>query len=302
VDAPEDIARIVPPSRAGGVLLTSRHPNWQGRFRDIRLKAFSRDDSESYLLTASGSEERKVAHEIADVLGDLPLALAHATAYVQQTGTTLAHYRELLIRDRPRLLTIDKKVPDYDLSVAKALTLNFESLEKMPEALLFLRIIAYLGPDAIPLSMFSGQSYLPQPLRSTTTDKLNMDQLVACLLNYSLVSRHENAISLHRLVQAVTRDQLSFEKRAGMARTALRLLMDAFPGDSDRSEQRNTCASLLPHLLAAARHCTDLRTAPKQTSLLLNRAGRYLELIGEWKRAAGLNRQAFELGDTRYDQ
>ncbi|MCP4678560.1 MAG: hypothetical protein GY854_24225 [Deltaproteobacteria bacterium] len=302
VDAPADIARIVPPSRGGGMLLTSRHPHWRGQFREIPLEAFSPDDSVSYLLTASGSQERKAAREVAAALGYLPLALAHAAAYIQQTGTTLAQYLELLVIDRPRLFSAQGSIPNYDLSVAKALTLNFESLAEIPEALLFLQVIAFLGPDGIPLSMFSGQSFLPEPLRSATTDKLVMNQVVARLLDYSIVSRHENTISLHRLVQAVTRDGLPVDKKVRTARTALRLLLDAFPGDSDRSERRDTCASLLPHLLAAARHCTDLETAPKKISLLLNRAGRYLDVIGEYERAAGLNRRALELGDLRYDQ
>ena len=302
VDTPADVSRILPPIRGGGVLLTSRRPHWRGQFREIQLVAFSRQDSVNYLLAASGSGEQAAAREVADALGDLPLALAHAAAYIQQTHTTLSQYRQLLITDRPRLFSVQGRIPDYDLSVAKALTVNFGSLAEVPEALLLLRIIAFLGPDGIPFSLFRGQPFLPEPLRSATTDQLMMNDLVARLLAYSLVSRQQETISLHRLVQAVTRDQLSPEQRAETAQTALLLMRDAFPSDAQRSDRRDVCASLLPHLLAAARHCTDLGTSPKEASLLLNRAGRYLDAIGEYERAASVNRRAFELGDTRYDQ
>ena len=85
-------------------------------------------------------------------------------------------------------------------------------------------------------------------------DPLACDDALAALRRYSLVEVREEALSVHRLVQAVARDRLAEDARRTWAEAAVRLVNGAFPFDSDDVRTWPECARLLPHALAAARH------------------------------------------------
>jgi hypothetical protein len=73
--------RFIPPENAHN-LFTTRLTNWLGEADELRVDKFPRDTAIDFLLAqASPEENRDTAGRLADALGDLPLALAHARAY-----------------------------------------------------------------------------------------------------------------------------------------------------------------------------------------------------------------------------
>ncbi|MEA2045942.1 MAG: tetratricopeptide repeat protein [Euryarchaeota archaeon] len=131
-------------------------------------------------------------------------------------------------------------------------------------------------------------------------DELKFDDAVATLMRYSLMTVADASLSVHRLVQTVTRDRLSDEEREGWAEAAARLVNEAFPYDSDDVRTWPECSLLLPHALAAAEHAKGLGMAPKATGRLLNQVGGYLRGRAEFGVAKSAHERALEIGERAY--
>ena len=79
-------------------------------------------------------------------------------------------------------------------------------------------------------------------------DELAARDAVAALRRYSLVRpAGDGAVSVHRLVQAVTADQMPDELRGAWRRAAAALVEAALPGDPRQPGTWPVFAALLPH-------------------------------------------------------
>ncbi|HNT72062.1 MAG TPA: hypothetical protein PKK92_03270, partial [Methanothrix sp.] len=87
---PENLTDYLPRTGAGHVIITSRNPNWGGTAKPLLVDVFSRQESVEFLLSRTGQTDG--AHALAEALGDLPLALEQAGAYIQETGISFATY------------------------------------------------------------------------------------------------------------------------------------------------------------------------------------------------------------------
>jgi len=83
---------------------------------------------------------------------------------------------------------------------------------------------------------------------STDSEVANTRDAVAALHRYSLISRPANGlVSVHRLVQAVTANQMPAELAKTWRRAAAALIEAAIPDDTDLRGNWPTYAELLPH-------------------------------------------------------
>lgn len=76
------IRDYIPQGGAGHIIITSRNPNWGSVARLLPVKKFDRADSIEFLCKRTGQDYEEVADVLADELGDLPLALEQAGAYI----------------------------------------------------------------------------------------------------------------------------------------------------------------------------------------------------------------------------
>ena len=91
---PHDLTRYLPKIGSGHVIVTSRNPNWESLAKPLEVLVFDRPESVKFLLKRTEHRDEKAAEALADALGDLPLALEQAGAYVKETG-------DLAILDEP---------------------------------------------------------------------------------------------------------------------------------------------------------------------------------------------------------
>ncbi len=133
-------------------------------------------------------------------------------------------------------------------------------------------------------------------------DPLLFDEAVAALRRYSLVEVRDDALSVHRLVQAVARGRLRKRAREAWAEAAVRMVDDAFPSGDDPSDVRTwpQCARLLPHALAAAGQAEALGVAPEATGRLLNQAGVYLYGRAEFLAARDAFQRALAIDEAAF--
>ncbi|HEX6385576.1 MAG TPA: hypothetical protein VF177_12975 [Anaerolineae bacterium] len=207
---PDDLRPYLPKDGPGHVLITSRNPVWGRLARVLAVGVFTADEAIDFLLERTGREERKEAAALAEALGYLPLALEHAGAYVEETGITLTEYQQRFEQRRPALWQRVSAPGDYHATITTTWELAFQRLRTdSPAAVALFDLCCFLAEE-IPLDLIAeGQQAesMPQELAATVADPLALDEAIAALRRYSLLQREGDTLSIHRLVQAVTRDR-----------------------------------------------------------------------------------------------
>lgn len=309
VQDPREICNYIPKGGAGHLIITSRHPHWSGVSRLLPVQIFDRPESIEFLCKHTGQDDRKAADALAGELGDLPLALEQAGAYIETTGIMLTDYQELFQYHRKELWDDETPPLDYTDPVAATWSLAMDNVSKeSPEAADLLNLCAFLALDGISLDMLSeGAEHFPEPLAATTTDRLAMNRAIKVLRRYSLVGVTDNALSVHRLVQAVIRDRIKENDKKAWVEAAVHILCDAYPIKSDDPESIDMqtwldCSRLLPHALSASRHAEILEVAPGLSSNLLNQAGSYLRERADLKEAKEMHERALKIAEAFYDK
>ena len=287
----QDVREYLPQNPAGHVLITSRDPSWGGVAKPFEVEVLLREDSIKFLLERTGQKDESAAGKLAEQLGDLPLALEQAGAYIETNSKPLAEYLSLFEKRRAELLRRGQPV-GYPDTVATTWEISFREVEDQSAAAgALLNLCAFLAPDDIPLPILrGGAKYLAVVLAGVVADEMLLDDAIAALRRYSLLERSEDSLSVHRLVQIVACDRLSDDERKKCAEAAVRVVNAAFPQDSDDVRTWAVCARLLPHALAAAEFAERLELAPEATGRLLNQAGLYFRGRAQYAEA----KQAFE--------
>jgi hypothetical protein len=103
-NAPGELDRLLPRGGAGRVLITSRNPHWPFA-SELDVPMLNRPASIRFLLERTEQRDETAACTLAAELGDLPLALEQAAAYLVETGLSLAEYLEFLRTRRAELWT-----------------------------------------------------------------------------------------------------------------------------------------------------------------------------------------------------
>jgi NB-ARC domain len=220
------------PSGPGQVLITSRNPSWGALATSVQVEVLRRPEAVAFLRRLLTVEPEE-GTALAEALGDLPLALEQAAAYLEETATASADYLELL-RDRSRELFALGRPASSEETIATTWTVSIERLRtEAPIALELIALCAFLGADDLPRALLTDHpDALPTSLASTVQDRLGIQQALAALRRYSLVTLTSDALSMHRLVQQVVRHHLSPAQQQQWATTAVRLLVTAFPEEA----------------------------------------------------------------------
>src|SRR5262249_51489082 len=145
------------------------------------------------------------------------------------------------------------KPAGYPHTLATTWTLSFERVEEESRAAAdLLRLCSVLAADDLPATALATSAHrLPEPLRAALGDEIEFDRTMAHLRRYSLVERHGESLSVHRLVQAIVHASLPAERREAWLVVAIDVLDAAFPEEPEqRSERWPLCSRLLPHVLA----------------------------------------------------
>jgi len=285
---PEAVADHLPRAGAGHVLITSRDQNWGGMAAAVEVPVLPQEEAVAFLGKRTGWSGPEVG-ALAEELGRLPLALEQAAAYAAATGCSVTGYLELFRSRRQALLQRGKARRGYRGTVASTWSLSMaEAAAQCPAAAGLLSLCAYLAPDHIPLSFVQeGAEFFPEPLAEAARDPLLLHDAVAALRRYSLVNVHQEALSVHRLVQAVVRDGLSKEEQEQWALAAVRAVNLGLPQENYQlfdTRFRPACALLLPHGLAATQLAMQL-VAAEEVAALLYRVGIYVASVARFEQA-----------------
>jgi tetratricopeptide (TPR) repeat protein len=295
---PADLDAVRPPAGGGHVLVTSRNPAWGGIGASVRLDVLPRDEAVAFLRQRLGRDDPLLA-ALAEALGDLPLALEQAAAYLSETQTPPAEYLELLGDRAPELFALGRPANSQQ-TIATTWTVSFDRVhDQDPVAQDLLTLCAFLAPDDIPRALLSDHAkVVPARLAAAVRDRLALQQALGTLSRYSLATVTQDTISTHRLVQAATRNQLALDAAQRWAGVVVRLLLAAFPSNSLEAATWPTSARLLPHVLVATGHAGTLGAEPATCVVLLSQAADYLWARAKLHQAKALLEQALKIGEA----
>jgi tetratricopeptide (TPR) repeat protein len=297
--APDDLAPFLP-GGGGHVVITSRYPDWHQLATPLVVEVFTRAESISLVREQLPGVVEGDAGRLAEALGDLPLALVQAVAYLRDSGVAVEAYRGLL-GERASVILTQGKAVGYPVSVAASLHLAFEQVNaEDPATLVLLRLAAQWAAEPIPLTLLTTYpDRLPSPLKEAAADPVAFAGVMGLVRRRALAGVGPDSLQLHRLVQAIlrnnpTRSTPTTEEMTILARRLLREAVPAEPWDNPASWP--AWRQVLPHVLAVTdpTHPTD----PDDTlevAWLLDRAAIYLQARGEPRPARALFERAHQL-------
>jgi tetratricopeptide (TPR) repeat protein len=299
---PADLRGYLPQGSGGHVLVTSRNRAFGSVAHPLQVKAMEPADAVKFLLKRTPQTDKKGAKDLANELGNLPLALEHAAAYIEKTGATFLSYLKLFETRQNEILARAEPPAGYRATVATTWELSFVEVEKQSKAATqLMNLCAFLAPDDIPLEMLRGGArHLPEPLSVAVADEFQWNEAVGALRRYSLVEASEGAIAVHRMVRAVARERLDEAGRKQWTEASVNVVNTAFPFYSNDYRTWKQCARLLPHAQIAAEFGEKAGVAQKPTARLLNQVGLYLKGRAELIAARSAYERALKIGEAAY--
>ncbi|MFI6030757.1 FxSxx-COOH system tetratricopeptide repeat protein [Amycolatopsis magusensis] len=269
-DDPATVAPHLPRTGGGHILITSRYADWAGIARPLPLPPFTREESIALLVGRGPEITAADAGDLADKLGDLPLAIEQAAAWLTVTGMPV-HDHLRLLDDSPTKLLEATAAPEGGEPVTTVWTRQFEQLKsRNPAAHQLLHLCAFLAPDPIPRQLLTSPVTISPELDAALRDPITLARAVRDLTRHGLaeIDHTRNTLRVHRLVQRVLRHGvMDPQQHARMQHGAHQLLAALDPGDPESSAHWPRYRDLLPHAHAAElAACED--TPPRR--LLLN--------------------------------
>jgi tetratricopeptide (TPR) repeat protein len=276
-ESPEDLAGWLP-GGSGHVLITSRTHRWAELAVPVEVDVLARAESVMILQRRVPALSAAEANQVAEALGDLPLAVVQAASFMADTGMLARQYMDFLSARTADIL--DQGRPSsYPESLAAVTQLAFDDLlGDVPAAAELISICAFLAPELINPDWFTrAAARLPGPLGEHAADPLAWRQVLARVGLSMLAHVDPNGVQLHRLTQAIVRDRLAPERATAFRALAEQVLACADPGDQEDPVSWPGWARLLPHILAADH---EMSRNPEFRSLVCQ-ASWYLLMSGD---------------------
>ncbi|KAH9203501.1 P-loop containing nucleoside triphosphate hydrolase protein, partial [Leptodontidium sp. 2 PMI_412] len=242
-----DIRMFLPESYQGSIIITTRssqvklgHPIQIRKLGDVR-------DSLEILSTVSRRQELisdPDAVNLAKELDGLPLALATAGAYLDQTTRSFSDYLRLYRESWLRLMETSPELSSYeDRTLYSTWHISYKSVKQQnPLSANLLRLWAYFDNQDLWFELLRhGDSEDPEWLRELTKDEVSFDSAVRVLNNYGLVevatssqeSIDSKGYSIHGCVHSWTIHALNQEWDCDLARLAVKFVGAHVPRTND---------------------------------------------------------------------
>lgn len=290
VEQLELLTPFLPPLRQGALLLTTRLQALGTMAQPIIVGPMQQEEGLLFLLqrskvlrpgtplSAVASTDLQAARNVVALLGNLPLALDQAGAYIEEAGCELARYSRLYQEHAvPLLERRGRTGEDHPQSVAATVSFAIERVQtQAPGAADLLYLCAFLCPENIPQELFvceAGSASGP----GLSFDPLAWDEALSVLRRYSLVTRQADTglLSLHRLVQVVLKAQMDQASYRHWAYQAVETVNRGFP-PVELFTTWPQCQRLLAHALACVTIIEEEQIISEAAGRLLHQLGTYL--------------------------
>lgn len=281
-DDPRDLDPYLP-SGPGDILITSRNHAWTQMAEPLEVDVFTRAESVVHLLRHVPRLAPGEADHIAETLGDLPLAIEQAGAWLQTTGIPAKEYAEQLDTEYARIMSLSQP-SDYPVPAAVTWNMSLERLRgRSPAAIRLLQLLSFFAPGVISLELLYSDEMIQalKPFDDTLVERIVLGRVIQEASRYALVrvDQANNSIQIHRLVQAVVRAAMDEAEQDEVRHEVHKILAGARPhlGGADDPANWPRYNRIWPHL----RPSRGAECKGERTHQLLIDQVRYLARRGE---------------------
>jgi hypothetical protein len=208
------------------VIVTSRRHAWTGLAVPVGVEVFTRTESVELLSIHLPALTEADADAVAEAVGDLPLGLAQAAGLLAETAMPVNEYLAELAVHAGEVLG-EAGPAGYPRPLAATIALAVDRLQDVdPAAVEVMRLAAVLAPEPIPLEWFTtpaAAEVLPMAVWSATARALTWRKTLARIADLGLATITAESLKVHRLTQAVLRDQRTTDQLATDFSFGLRL-------------------------------------------------------------------------------
>jgi tetratricopeptide (TPR) repeat protein len=286
-EAVERISPFIPPvpqDGSGHVIVTSRNVAWSESTNPIPIDVFRRNESIAHLRQRVDTVTEQEANSIAEVLGDLPIAVAVAGAWLAETGATPAEYLHEVERHGSLALSAQRT---WDLSLDRL-------KQQSPAAYRLLQFCSVFAPEiALDLLTSDRMAEALAPIDPSVSERVMRGAPIQQMSRLALIKLdpHAGQVQMHRVLQAVVRDRMTDEELEA-ARSQVQLVLAGSRPSVDVDDRRTwpQYRRLWPHLDASGAVRSD---EPQVRQLLIDRV-RFLWLGGDLEQGEQVARQTME--------
>ena len=211
----------------------------------VEVSTFPEEDARRFLVTRCGindsTQQKAALDELVRELGCLPLALEQAGAHIKALQCPICTYLEEykiqrlnLLSQHPRSTPLWEYESKHRLAVHTTWLLNFEYVRKSPHGEIashFVQAAAFLAPNEIQEELINYRLLsADDPSSQSCGLPLMKNHIIETLTKFSLFNRKSSSrsLGLHRLVQEVIRNRMTFEETASSLIRAVRILHQSF--------------------------------------------------------------------------
>ncbi|KAI9155124.1 Kinesin light chain [Paramyrothecium foliicola] len=302
------LSNYLPECRHGSLLATTRNKQMGVKLAKgqklIEISHMNQVESEQLLRTSLGGVNTTSADlwSLSSRLEHLPLALAQAASFIQETCITPLKYLQLLGESDDnvvQLLSKEFETVGRDSSAPRAVAqtwiLSFQKIEQQNTlASELLSLMGLLDRQDIPeifLMHFTQQREIQDSLYA-----IELIDALGILKSFSFLTEGMNGnYNMHRLIQLVTRKWLASNGTiTHFYQKALTVISSLYPYGG--YETRTVCAAYLSHantVLQAGRFTSRNEAEAKAT--LMHRMAAYCNFEGWWDKAEMLSLEAVRI-------
>ncbi|GGN78027.1 ATP-binding protein [Streptomyces albiflavescens] len=299
-DDPELVADTMP-SGTGHVVITTRNADWERHDAALlEVPLYERAESVAFIRRRAPRLTGAEADQLAEALGDLPLALAQTAAWLSDSDMSVREYiAELESGGEYDAVTVSADFP-LTFRTAWAILLN-RLRDTAPESVDLLNLCMFFSPGSIPVRLLTGipVNQRPESIRWLMDDQELSDRTLQRLAQYSVIRLESGgtAVYVHRMVHQIVRQNIPEDDAREYATAARAALAAAAPGRPGDPETWPAYAEIVPHLeYAGGLHDTD----PAVQNLVLD-CLRHLYLAGEYGTGLRLAEQAIPVWEALLD-
>lgn len=257
-------AEALLPEGDGHVLITSRNRSWNRLTDVVPVPGFVRAESTGYLMRRAPAVTADEADEVAVELEDVPLALAQAASWLNQSEMSVSEYLRMTRQGGVDLPAVLESAGDYPIASLTSWSILINQLRKdNPRAVQLLILCTVFAPGRIPLGLVRAvpESELPEELRWIVRDRAAWTQALDVLTNFSVVNIEpseqpgarragggEDRVRMHRLVHTIAGQLTAGDDLEEYRRIVRRGLAEADPGTPHDSRSWPVYSELLMHI------------------------------------------------------
>ncbi|MFI6061175.1 FxSxx-COOH system tetratricopeptide repeat protein [Streptomyces sp. NPDC051286] len=217
----------------GHILATCRNKPISSRVEAVEVEVFTRAESVEHLCRRVRKLPASDADRVAEAVGDLPLAVEVAAAWLAETATPVDAYVEQLKEQSTKVLSLGRP-EDYAQKIGATWNISIARLRKESRAAArLLELCSFFSAEPISMTLIGSDSMFRSllPYDPDLRERYMLGRVIQALNRFALakVDPADSSIQIHRLVQAAVRAGLSAEERDTAVHEVHRILAEARP-------------------------------------------------------------------------